>query len=66
MGWRFKCPIMSDRAEISLKLQMEAYEGPVNHLQPRIKAVSGFRSHNLAFNGIVRYFLKVINTVAYR
>jgi hypothetical protein len=65
MRWRFKCPIISDRAEISLKLQMEAYRGPVDDLQPRIEAVSGFRSYNLALNGIVRYFLEVIDTVAY-
>jgi hypothetical protein len=59
-----KCPIISDRAKIGLKLQLEAYGGPVNDLQPRIEAVSGFRSYNLAFNGIegTEYFLEVVAT----
>jgi hypothetical protein len=52
-------------AEISLRLQMEAYAGPVNTLQPRIKAVSEFSHHNLAFDALVRYFVKVVGTAAY-
>jgi hypothetical protein len=66
-GWRFKRPSSAcDRAEISFRLQMEAYVGLVNGLQPRIEASLGFRSRNLVFNGLVRYFLEVVDTVAYR
>ena len=49
-----------------LATAMEACGGPVNSLQPRIKADPGFRSYNLAFSGFVRYFLKVLYTFAYR
>lgn len=44
---------------------MEAYGGPVNSLQPRVKADPGFRSYNLAFSGFIGYFLKVLYTFAY-
>jgi hypothetical protein len=38
-GWRFKRPTTRDRAEISLKLQLDAYAGPVDSLWSTVEAV---------------------------